>query len=173
MGTVYAGDRFYRAGDDRENVTLPGVASVAISDGDLLYWDSSAKVLKPMDQFSATGTAANDRATLGAAFAGVCLTGKLAADASAGYPGAVNEGIKCAGDAFYEADCASATFEPGDKVSVVVNAGTGAGKVENLKVAKTTTNGEWIGYVVERYASATTKVRVRLIGQFSSKRART
>lgn len=166
MGTIFAGNKLVSPANDT-NMRLQAAESVAISVGDLLWWDSSAKRLKPMDQFSATGVAATDRATLGAAFAGVALQGKLAADTSTGYPARGGECITAAQDGLYEADCDSATFEPGDQVSVVVNAGTGTGKVENLKVAKTTTSGESIGYVVERYASATTKVLIRFVGKFS------
>ena len=79
----------------------------------------------------------------------------------------VGEAILTAQDAIYEADCASATFEIGDQVAVVIAAGTGTGKVENQKVVKTTTAGESIGYVVQRYASATTKVKIRLVGKWS------
>lgn len=166
MGTINGGFRFVKPQNDTD-VNAPAVASVAISKGDLCYWDSTNKVLKPMDQFSATGTAATDRATLGAAFAGVFSLGKLASDTTTGYPAFNSEDLIAVQDCIYEADCASATFEPGDKVSVVVNSGTGAGKIENQKVAKTTTTGEGIGYVIQRYASATTKVRIRVVGLWS------
>lgn len=166
MGSIFGGARFVNPSNVTE-VNLPAVASVALSVGDLVYWDSVNTVLKPMDQFSATGTAATDRATLAGAFAGVALQGKLAADTTTGYPSVSGEGVVAAQDAIYEADCASGTFEIGDHVSVVVNAGTGTGKVENQKVAKTTTAGESIGYVVQRYPSATTKVKIRLVGKWS------
>jgi hypothetical protein len=166
MGTINGGFRFVKPNNDTD-VNAPAVASVAISKGDLCYWDSTNKVLKPMDQFSATGTAATDRATLAAAFAGAFGLGKLAADSSTGYPAFNADDLLAVQDCIYEADCASGTFEPGDKVSVVVNSGTGTGKIENQKVAKTTTSSEAIGYVIQRYASATTKVRIRLVGLWS------
>jgi hypothetical protein len=40
-------------------------------------------------------------------------------------------------------------------------------KASSQKVAKTIDGGVALGYVVERYASNTTKVRVRLIGRWS------
>jgi hypothetical protein len=166
MGTVFAGNKLVSPKDDT-SMRLAAIESVAISVGDMLWWDSTAKRLKPMDQFSATGTAATDRATLGAAFAGIALQGKLAADPSTGYPARGGECITAAQDGLYEADCDAATFEPDDQVSVVIAAGTGLGKVENLKVAKTVVAGESIGYVVDRYATNTTKVLIRFVGKFS------
>ena len=166
MGTTFGGSRLVKPGD-YTGVSLASAASTAIAVGDLIYWDSTNKVLKPMDQFVATGTAATDRGTLGAAFAGVAGQGKLAADTSTGYPGQFGESIVAIQDSVYEADCDAAQFEPGDQVAVVIAAGTGAGKVENQKVVKTTTAGESIGYVLGRYSSNTTRVLVRLVGKWS------
>jgi hypothetical protein len=166
MGTVFGGGKLYKPASDTV-MNLSSAASVAISVGDLLYWDTSAKTLKPFDQYVATGTVNTDQAAIKAVFAGVALQGKLAADTSAGYPAFGGEGITFTPDALYEADCASGTFEPGDLVAASVAAASGAGNVDNQKVVKTTDAGEAIGYVVDRYASATTKVRVRLIGRWS------
>jgi hypothetical protein len=49
----------------------------------------------------------------------------------------------------------------------LVVATAGAGNVSAQSVVKTTDSGEALGYVVERYASNTTSVRVRLIGRWS------
>ena len=124
-------------------------------------------MLKPFDQYVATGTVNTDQAAIRAVFAGVALQGKLAADTSGGYPAFNGEGITFAPDALYEADCAAATFEPGDLVAASVTAAAGAGNVASQSLVKTTDAGEALGYVVERYASNTTKVRVRLIGRWS------
>ena len=165
MGTINGAARFVRpVGTD---IGVPGVASTAFSVGDLLYWDTTNKVLKPMDRFSATGVAATDRATLAAVFAGACGLGKLAADTSTGYPGFNNGDLIAIQDIIYEADCVSTAFEPGDKVSVVIAAGTGVDKVSNQAVAKTVVTSEAIGIVVQRYGSVTTKVRIRLVGLWS------
>ena len=48
-----------------------------------------------------------------------------------------------------------------------MTAAAGAGNVASQSLVKTTDAGEALGYVVERYASNTTKVRVRLIGRWS------
>lgn len=166
MGTAFGGSKLYKPASDTI-MNLPSAASTAISVGDLLYWDTSAKVLKPFDQYPATGTVNTDQAAIRAVFAGVALQGKLAADSSGGYPAFNGEGITFASDALYEADCAAATFEPGDLVAASVTAAAGAGNVASQSLVKTTDAGEAIGYVVERYASNTTKVRVRLIGRWS------
>jgi hypothetical protein len=146
---------------------LASAASTAISVGDLLYWDTSAKVLKPFDVYPAIGTVNIDQAAIRAVFAGVALQGKLAADPSAGYPAFNGETITFAPDALYEATCAATTFEPGDLVAASVVAASGAGNVAAQTLVKTTEAGEALGYVVERYASNTTSVRVRLIGRWS------
>lgn len=166
MGTVFGGGKLYKPASDTV-MDLPSAASVAISVGDLLYWDATNKVLKPMDQYTGSGVAATDRAAVKAIFVGVALQGKLAADTSAGYPAFNGEAITFTPEALYEADCTSTAFEPGDLVSVVSSGAAAAGAISNQAVAKTTTAEEAIGYVVERYASATTKVRVRLIGKWS------
>ena len=166
MSTTFGGAKLYKpAGDTVMN--LPSAASTAISVGDLLFWDSTNKVLKPFDQYVATGVVNTDQAAIRAVFAGVALQGKLAADTTAGYPAFSGEGITFAPDALYEADCASGTFEPGDLVAASVAASAGVGNVAAQTLVKTTDSGEALGYVVERYASATTKVRVRLIGRWS------
>lgn len=166
MGTTFGGSRLYKPATDTV-MSLASAASTAISVGDLLFWDTTDKVLKPFDQYVATGTVNTDQAAIRAVFVGVALQGKLATDASAGYPAFSGQAITFAADSLYEADCASGTFEPGDLVAASVAAASGAGNVDNQKVVKTTDSGEAIGYVVERYASATTKVRVRLIGRWS------
>jgi hypothetical protein len=166
MGTVFGGFRLYKPASDTV-MDLPSAASTAISVGDLLFWDTTNKVLKPFDQYVATGTVNTDQAAIRAVFAGVALQGKLAADPSGGYPAFNGEAITFAPDALYEATCAAATFEPGDLVAASVTAAAGAGNVANQTLVKTTDSGEAIGYVVERYASNTTSVRVRLIGRWS------
>lgn len=166
MGTVFGGSRLYKPASDTV-MNLPSKESVAISVGDLLYWDTSDRRLKPFDQYPATGTVNTDQAAIRAVFAGVALQGKLAADTSTGYPAFNGDDITFTPDALYEATCAAATFEPGDLVAASVTAAAGAGNVANQTLVKTTDAGEALGYVVERYASNTTSVRVRLIGRWS------
>jgi hypothetical protein len=169
MGTTFGGSRLYRPTDANARMALPSAASVAISVGDFLYWDSAAspKVLKPFDRYVATATANTDQADLRAKFAGVSLSGKLATDASAGYPGFNAEGLQFATHCFYEADCASGTWEPGELVGASWNSGTGVDKIDNQKVVKTTDANEALGYCVQQYLSNTTTVRCFLISRYS------
>ncbi len=167
MSATFGGFRLFKPVDTNSTMQLPSVASTAISVGDLLYWDTSAKTLKPMDVYVGSGTAATDRTALSPLFAGVALQGKLAADTTAGYPGFSGEVISCATDALYEAACVSATFEPGALVAVVSSGAAAAGAISPQTLVATTTAEQAIGYVVERYAAATTTVRVRLIGRWS------
>ena len=166
MSTTFGGGRLYKPASDTV-MNLPSAASTAITPGDLLFWDTTNKVLKPFDVYVATGVVNTDQAAIRAVFAGVALQGKLAADASAGYPAFNGESITFTPDALYEATCAAATFEPGDLVAASVAATAGAGNVAAQTLVKTTDSGEALGYVVERYASNTTTVRVRLIGRWS------
>lgn len=166
MSTTFGGGRLYKPASDTV-MNLPSAASTAITPGDLLYWDTSAKVLKPFDVYPATGTVNTDQAAIRAVFAGVALQGKLAADVSAGYPAFNGEVITFTPDALYEATCVATTFEPGDLVAASVAAVAGAGNVAAQTLVKTTDASEALGYVVERYASNTTSVRVRLIGRWS------
>lgn len=169
MGTTFGGARLYRPTDVNAVHQLPSAASVAISVGDLLWWDSAAspKVLKPMDRYTATSTANTDQADIRSKFAGIALTAKLSTDTSAGYPGFNAECIQFAAHGFYEADCASGTWEVGDLVSASWNSGTGVDKIDNQKVTKTTDANEALGYCVNQYLSNTTTVRCFLIGRFS------
>jgi hypothetical protein len=166
MSTTFGGGKLYKPASDTV-MSLASAASTAISVGDLLFWDTTNKVLKPFDAYVATGTVNTDQAAIRAVFAGVALQGKLAADASAGYPAFNGESITFTPDALYEATCAAATFEPGDLVAASVVAAAGAGNVAAQTLVKTTDASEALGYVVERYASNTTSVRVRLIGRWS------
>jgi hypothetical protein len=169
MGTTFGGHRLYRPTDPNARLALPSAASTAIAVGDLLWWDSGAspKVLKPMDRYTATANDDTDQADIRSKFAGVALTGKLSTDTSAGYPGFNAEVIQFAAHCYYEATCASGTWELGDLVAASWNSGTGVDKIDNQTVAKTTEANEALGYCVQQYLSNTTTVRCFLIGRFS------
>ena len=69
--------------------------------------------------------------------------------------------IRLATRGVHEFDCASATFEVGDLVGPAKTSGD---NIENQKVVAVATENLAIGYVVKPYASATTKVMVRVFG---------
>jgi len=52
MSTTFGGGRLYKPASDTV-MSLASAASTAITPGDLLFWDTSAKVLKPVSLMSA------------------------------------------------------------------------------------------------------------------------
>lgn len=150
---------------DVATVVLPVASGVVISPGDLLYWDSSNSVVKPLSSKTGLGSAVLDQADIALLYAGVALQGRIAAQTSAGYPAFPAAGVSVAVDAVYEADCTSATFEAGDLVGVVSSGAAAVGAVSDQSLVAVTRENLSIGYVIARYASASTKVRVRLHGK--------
>ena len=73
--------------------------------------------------------------------------------------------VTVATDCIYEADCASGTFVPGDLVTAFSSGAAAAGAIEDQKIDTTALAAECIGVVVKQYATATTKVWVRLYGK--------
>ena len=151
--------------DDFEIVVLPAKASTLFEPGTLVVWDGTNNWIEPIS----LGTAglSDTVAYIGAAFAGVVIDGKLAADTTLGRPGSNGVsnavlGLKVAQVCIYKAACASTAFDNGASVVGVVGA-TG-----DYTVAAGTTSGSVIGKVYGQYTSATTSVRVKLYGKFSS-----
>lgn len=160
MSTTFNGGRFVLPPGTTE-LQLPAKASTAVSVGDLLVWDATNKWVEPIS----LGTAglSDTVANIGANFVGIALSGKLASDASLGYPAFPTpiQTITVASDAIYEANVASGTFNVGATVGGVTGA-TG-----DYTVASNVTTAQIIGYVVSLYTTAVTRIRVRLVGKFS------
>lgn len=160
MGTTFNGGRFAIPSSTSE-LQLPARASVAVSVGDLLVWDSVNKWVEPIS----LGTAglSDSVANIGANFVGVALSGKLATDASLGYPAYPTpiQTITVASDVIYEANVASGTFNMGATVGGVI------GSTGDYTVAGNVTTAQIIGYVVSLYTSAVTRIRIRMVGKFS------
>lgn len=164
MGTTNNFHRICNVVPDFEVVVLPAKASTAFSPGDLVCWNASNSWIEPVSL--GTANISDTAAYIGATFAGVCLDGKLASDTSLGRPGSNGlagslgnmAGLKVAQVCLYKANCASATFKHGDTVHGVTGA-TG-----DYTVVAGSTSGSIIGTVYGNYASATTKVRVKLVG---------
>ncbi len=151
--------------DDFEIVVLPARVSTLFEPGMLVVWDGTNNYIEPIS----LGTAglSDTVAYIGAAFAGVCIDGKLASDATTGRPGSNGvsnavTGLKVAQVCLYKAACASTAFDHGATVHGVVGA-TG-----DYTVAAGATSGSIIGTVYGQYTSATTSVRVKLFGKFAS-----
>lgn len=162
MGSTFGGSRFVLpSGITTTVLNVP--ASTQISIGDLLYWNGTAAV--PLSAATGSGTAAIDQATIAASFVGVAQQGRIAAQTTTGYPDFPITGILIGTDVVYEATCASATFECGDLVGVL-SAATGAvGDIADQSVVAVSQPNLAIGYVTNKYSTATTLVRVRLLGK--------
>jgi len=157
MSTTFGGGNFSKPADFRL-VRYPVAAGIVISIGDFLYWDSSSSTVKPLSAITGSGTAATDLASVHDTFVGVAVQARIAAQITAGTLEVITECV-------YEADCASsANFLPGDLVSAVSSGASAAGAIQDQKVVETADADKAIGVVVAYYASATTRVLVRLIG---------
>lgn len=153
---------------EHEIVVLPGKASTEFAPGMLCVWDGTNNWIEPIS----LGTAglSDSVANIGANFVGVCLDGKLSTDTTLGRPGSSGQagnvgniaGLKVAQVCIYRAACASAAFDHGAQVEGVVGA-TG-----NYTVVGGSTGGEVIGTVYGQHSTASTTVRVKLIGKFAS-----
>jgi hypothetical protein len=145
---------------DMRTIVLPFPASTAYAIGDLLYIDSG--VPKKASAKTDSGSLIGNQRDFAATFLGVAGDQRLATETSTG-----NDAQRMIiSDGVFLADCASATFEIGDLVGVDRN--TGATVNYNQQVAKVTNPNLAIGYVLKRYASATTTVLVRLMGKYNS-----
>lgn len=153
---------------ENEIVVLPAKASTEFNPGTLVVWDATNNWIEPVS----LGTAglSDSVANIGANFAGVVLDGKLSTDTTLGRPGSSGQagnvgnmaGLKVAQVCIYRANCASTAFDHGDRV-VGVTGATG-----DYTVAAGTTSGSVIGLVHGQHGTASTTVRVKLIGRYSS-----
>jgi hypothetical protein len=138
---------------DRVNFAFDG--SILVNKYDLVYHDTDD--VKPVSSQADQGTEALNQAAIAPKFAGVAMETRLLADTAA-----VTE-FPVATDLVVEMDCASATFEVGDKVTI--DEDSGGTFLEDQKLVKTTDETLAIGYAIKRYGSATTRVWVRLISR--------
>lgn len=166
MSSTFGGQRFVLPSPFTSTI-LPAPASTQISVGDLLYWTGS--YAQPLSAATGGASAIVDQKTMADAFVGVAKQARIVQQTTAGgynvFPAA---GIAIETDCIYEADCSSATFEVGTLVGVVSSASGAAGAVSDQSVVAVTNPCLAIGYVMQKYASATTKVRVRLLGKNQS-----
>lgn len=128
--------------------------SIAVNKYDLLFLDTDD--VKPMAEYSVGANEAADQAAIAPIFAGLSGEYREATDE------ATSTAFSVITDLIVDIDCVSATFEHGDKVTVTRDGGA---SVVSAKVKKTSTKEDAIGYVVGRYASATTRVKARLMSR--------
>lgn len=132
-------------------VTAAYDGSIAVEIGDLMFLDTDDA--KPAASQADAGSEAANQAAFVPKFLGISCERKLATAAAGD--------IDVAVDAVREMPCASETYEIGDMVTVDEAASGTA--LENQKLVKTTDVTKAIGYAIQRYASATTTVLVRLM----------
>ena len=166
MSANFGGYRFVLPSGVTTTV-LPVPASTQISIGDLLYWTGT--YAQPLSSYTGNGNAVVDQASIAAAFVGVAQQGRIAAQTTAGgYPDYPINGIVIGTDLVYEASCASNTFECGDLVGIVSDGTSAAGAISDQSVVGVANENLAIGYVIQKYSSATTSVRVRILGKNSN-----
>lgn len=164
MSAIFGGNRFVLPAG-QTTAAFPVASGAVISPGDLLYWNAGSSVVSPLSAKTGLGAAVLDQADVSSLFAGVALQGRIAAQTGSGYPANPAAGINVAVDCVYEADCASATFEIGDLVGPVSTGAAAAAAISDQSVVAVARKNLAIGFVVARYATATTKVRVQLYGK--------
>jgi hypothetical protein len=157
MGTVFGGNRFQQPTNTR-TIVYPAKASIVISVGDLLYYDTSDGYAKPLSSKVASGTVNTDQVFVHDNFIGVARSARIALQTTDGT-------VTVETDCIYEADCPSGTFVPGDLVTGFSSGVAAAGAISDQKIDTTALTSEAIGVVVKRYASATTVVLCRLYGK--------
>jgi hypothetical protein len=164
MSAIFGGNRFVLPAGQTTAV-FPVASGAVISPGDLLYWNAGSSVVSPLSAKTGAGAAVLDQSDISSLFAGVALQGRIAAQTTSGYPANPANGINVAVDCVYEADCASATFEIGDLVGVISSGAAAAAAISDQSVVAVARENLAIGFVIARYASATTKVRIQLYGK--------
>ena len=145
----------YRLSDNK-TAALPVPASVAFAIGDLMVYDASLHQMKPLTSVATGGSEAIDQVTVAAIFVGVSEDQRLLIETDANA-----QRVVCT-DGVFDCDCPSQTFEAGDLVGATWNGGAA---LVNQFVTKVTGATKAIGTVVKPYTTATTTVRVRLLGQ--------
>ncbi len=135
---------------DRATFAFDG--SILVEQYDLMYHDSND--VKPASSQADQGTEERNQAAFAPKFAGLAGDTRLAADTDALTDFPVLTDVVC------DMDCASATFEVGDLLTV--DEASGGTALEDAKLVKTTNRELAIGYAMERHASAVTRVKCRL-----------
>ena len=137
------------------NAEFLNKGSEAVTVGDLLYWDSSNNCARSFGTLADQGSAAKQQAYLARIFMGISAVQCLASDAT-------QRAMRVLIDGIFEFTCDSSTFAIGDFVGASYNTNV----ARNQQVAKVSFQHLAIGRVVKRYASATTKVKVRLMSRY-------
>lgn len=159
MSTINGNYRFALP-SDTTIVQIPAKPGVAISAGDLVFYDAVNNYVVPQDSVV---VGINDTlANAGASFAGIALAAVVAADTTGGFPAYPNiQSISIASDAVYLANIASTNLVSiGSTVAPVI------GAIQTVQL--NAVSGNVVGYVVSDYNGQTVnQIRVRTAGKFS------
>jgi hypothetical protein len=147
--------RFMTDENPMVHVQAPFDGSILVTAGDFMFLDTDD--VKPFSSMADQLTLALNQARGSRLFMGIARDHRAAADT-----GAVAK-FPVVTDAKVEYPCSSATFEIGDMVAPVEDAG--GTYLENQKVVKTTDPSLAIGVVTKRYAAATTTVEFRAMSR--------
>lgn len=157
MSSTFGGSRFVQPTMTR-TVVYPAKASIVISVGDLLYYDTSDGYAKPLSAKVGSGVVNTDQVFVHDNFIGVARSARIALQTTDGT-------VTVETDCIYDADCASATFVPGDLVTAFSSGAAAAGAISDQKIDSTALTTEAIGVVVKVVNPASTTVRCRLYGK--------
>lgn len=158
---------------ERRTLRVPFPASLALSVGDLTYWDNAAHFGKPATSRSDTGSKAGNQADFAPLFLGVSADQRLSTETSvttvASLPTGPSDRMVVT-EGIFDCDCASATFEFGDLVGIDRDSTPLNTNQQVIGVAQPSLA---IGFVVKREPTAVTKVQcflsAHLFGWFKSK----
>lgn len=143
-------------------ITAPVGASYGIQIGDLVWWDSANQSIRSAADVPDQSTAAATRKYFHDRFVGVARSGKRTTDTTV-------DSIQVEVEGEFDFSCASATANLGDLVGPVYASSaldpqlvivTGAGNVAPVGG----TEQQAIGRITRHYPSATTTLRVRIVG---------
>ncbi|MBY0523442.1 MAG: hypothetical protein K2R98_08580 [Gemmataceae bacterium] len=144
---------FLNVVSDNKTLELPVPASLAISIGDLCYWDSAAKQAKPITSLTTGASEIVDQAQVAANFVGVALDARLSGETDA------NALRLFLADGICDFAIASGTYNLADLVGATW---AGGAALVTQQLAKVLHEVQAIGRIVKQHGASTTKVRCRL-----------
>jgi hypothetical protein len=159
MSTTFGGYRFqYNQGVDFQRYPAP--ASLAISVGDLSYWDGT--YARPLSSYSIGSlTQTQTQAAIAAGlFVGVAVSGRITSQTGTTWPIDV---VDVLANTPYLADCSSGTWNVGDLVGPVFNTGNTA--LMDQMVVKVANKALAIGSVIRYEPTAVTQCLIQLFGK--------
>ena len=145
-------DQFRLRHTDVSHLVAEVAPGTTVQIGDLVYLDSGK--LRPAADLPDQGTLEANQARFATAFFGVAMQAAT---------GSGSVLVRVAADGVFEMDCAARSWQLGELVAAAEQPGGTA--LENQQVAPAARPELALGYVVQDYPTATTRVKVRLVGR--------